>query len=54
MDSQKLINKQLTGLYDSLKRVSDSADFNRIKGKIDYLHFRFDSLSKELNKLETK
>jgi hypothetical protein len=45
IDSQKLINKQLTGLADSLKHVSDTVAFNRIKSEIHYLQFKFDSLS---------
>ena len=50
IDSQKLINKQLTGLADSLKRVSDSQSFYRIKGEVVVLQQRFDSLSDELDK----
>ena len=49
IDSQRLINKQLTGLSDSLHRVSDSESFNRIKREIQVLQLRFDSLSNELN-----
>lgn len=50
IDSQKLINNQLAGLADSLKRVSDSADYNRIKTEIHYQQYRFDSLNNELKK----
>jgi len=52
IDSQKLINKQLTGLTDSLQHVSDSVSFNRIKTEIRVLQLRFDSLSNELNDLK--
>ncbi len=48
IDNQKLINKQLTGLYDLQHRVSDSAEFYRLKRQIDSLHFKYDSLSTEL------
>ncbi len=37
IDGQKLINKQLTGLADSLKHVSDSEGIVRIKGEIAVL-----------------
>lgn len=50
IDNQKLINKQLTGLYETLKRQSDSAEFYRVQHKIDSLHFKYDSLSRELKK----
>ncbi len=52
IDGQKLINKQLTGLSDSLNRVSDSASFNRIKGEIHSLQLKFDSLGVELKKFK--
>ena len=52
IDSQKLINKQLTGLSDSLNRVSDSQSFYRIKGEIHALQMRFDSLSNALKKFK--
>ena len=52
IDSQKLINKQLTGLADSLQHVSDSVSFNRIKMEIRVLQLRFDSLNNELNDLK--
>ncbi|HVX27440.1 MAG TPA: hypothetical protein VHB70_13915 [Parafilimonas sp.] len=51
IDSQKLINKQLTGLQDSLRHVGDSESYNRIKSEIRVDQLRFDSLSNELNKL---
>lgn len=54
IDSQKLINKQLTGLADSLNRVSDSASLFRIKSEIKVLQLRFDSLSVELQKFNRK
>ena len=50
IDSQKLINKKITGLADSLQRVGDSESYNRIKGEIYVLQLRFDSLSNELKK----
>ncbi len=50
IDSQKLINKHITGLADSLKHVSDSESFNRIKTEIHTLQYRFDSLGIELKK----
>lgn len=50
IDSQKLINKQLTGLADSLHRVSDSESYLRIKKEVQVLQLRFDSLSNELKK----
>ena len=52
IDGQKLINKQLTGLYETLNRISDSAEFYRLKHKIDSLHFKYDSLSTELKKFD--
>ena len=52
IDSQKLINKKLTGLADSLNRVSDSASFYRIKSEIRVLQIRFDSLDNELDKFD--
>jgi hypothetical protein len=52
IDSQKLINKQLTGLADSLQHVSDSVSYNRIKKEIHILQLRFDSLNNELNNLK--
>ena len=51
IDSQKLVNKRITGLADSLKRVSDSESYIRIKEEIRVEQLRFDSLSNELNKL---
>lgn len=51
IDSQKLINKRLTGLADSLQHVSDSESYNRIKSEIHVEQLRFDSLSNELNKV---
>lgn len=50
IDSQKLINKQLTGLADSLQHVGDSEAYNRIKTEIHSLQYKFDSLSNELKK----
>ena len=52
IDNQKVINKQLTGLYDMLNRLSDSTEIQRTKHKIDSLHLTYDSLSKELKKLD--
>jgi len=52
IDSQKLINKKLIGLQDSLNRVSDSADHARMTSEVHALQQRFDSLSKELEKFE--
>ena len=51
IDSQKLINKRITGLADSMQHVGDSESLNRIKGEIRVEQLRFDSLSNELNKL---
>ena len=51
IDSQKMINKRLTGLADSLQHVSDSESYNRIKSEIRVEQLRFDSLSNELAKL---
>lgn len=51
IDSQKLINKRLTGLADSLHHVSDSESYNRIKSEIHVEQIRFDSLKNELDKL---
>ena len=51
IDSQKLINKRLTVLGDSLQRVSDQESIHRIKEEIRVEELRFDSLSNELNKL---
>ncbi|MEP6465141.1 MAG: hypothetical protein ABJB05_02495, partial [Parafilimonas sp.] len=45
IDSQKVINKQLTGLEDSLKRVNDSTSHLRMKNEVRVLQLRFDSLS---------
>ena len=50
IDSQKLINKQLTGLTDSLKHAGDSESYNRMKTEVHYLQYKFDSLSNELKK----
>ena len=47
-----MINKRLTGLADSLQRVSDSQSVYRIRSEIRIEQLRFDSLSNELNKLE--
>jgi hypothetical protein len=52
IDSQKMINKRLTGLADSLQHVSDSQSIYRIRSEIRIEQLRFDSLSNELNKLE--
>ena len=52
IDGQKLINKQLIGLTDSLNRVSDSTSFHRIKSEIHILQLKFDSLSVELKKFK--
>lgn len=52
IDSQKLINKRLTGLADSLQHFSDSESIARIRGEIKTEQLRFDSLSNELNKLK--
>lgn len=52
IDSQKVINKKITGLADSLQHVSDSESLNRIKSEIRVEQLRFDSLSNELNKLK--
>ncbi len=52
IDSQKLINQQLTGLADSLNRVSDTTSFRRIRSEIHVLQLRFDSLSVELKKFK--
>ncbi len=52
IDGQKLINKQLTGLADSLNRVSDSASLNRIRLEIHVLQIKFDSLGVELKKFK--
>ncbi|MBV9961902.1 MAG: hypothetical protein JO072_06605 [Parafilimonas sp.] len=52
IDGQKLINKRLTGLGDSLQHVSDSASIHRIKEEILVEELRFDSLNKELDKLK--
>jgi uncharacterized protein YcfL len=51
---QEVINKQLTGLYDSLEHVSDSESINRIKGEIKVLQHQFDSLNTEYEKMEKK
>jgi uncharacterized protein YcfL len=51
IDSQKLINKKLTGLQDSLQHAGDSESLNRMKSEVRVLQLRFDSLSNELNKL---
>ncbi|HEY2725992.1 MAG TPA: hypothetical protein VGI61_02385 [Parafilimonas sp.] len=52
IDSQKMINKRITGLADSLQHVGDSASLNRIKAEIRVEQLRFDSLTNELNKLK--
>ncbi len=51
IDGQKMINKRLTGLADSLQHVGDSESYNRIKSEIRVEQLRFDSLSDELSKL---
>ena len=52
IDSQKMINKRLTGLADSLQHVGDTESLNRIKSEIRVEQIRFDSLTNELNKLK--
>ena len=52
IDSQKMINKQLTGLQDSLQHAGDSESLNRMKSEVRVLQLRFDSLTNELNKLK--
>jgi hypothetical protein len=51
IDSQKLINKRLTGMADSLQHAGDSESLNRIKAEISVEQLGFDSLSNELSKL---
>ncbi len=52
IDSQKMINKRLTGLSDSLHHVGDSESYNRIKSEIRIEQLRFDSLNNELQKFD--
>ena len=47
-DNQKLINKQLAGLQDSLNHAGDSASLERMKSEVKVLQFQFDSLNNEL------
>lgn len=49
---QKVINQQLTGLYDSLEHFTDTPSINRIKGEIAVLQVQFDSLKTEYEKME--
>lgn len=50
IDEQKLINKQLTGLQDSLQHAGDSESIKRMQSEVHVLQLRFDSLSNELSK----
>lgn len=52
IDSQKLINKQLTGLADSMKHAGDSESLTRMRTEVHALQYRFDSLGTELKKFK--
>lgn len=50
IDEQKLINKNLTGLQDSMQHAGDSESLARMKSEAQVLQLRFDSLNNELKK----
>lgn len=50
IDEQKMINKQLTGLQDSMQHAGDSTSLARMKGEAQVLQLKFDSLNNELQK----